>query len=103
MIELLSRTQPKGVIFLSGDRHIAEFSAMPVPGLKQPVYDFTSSGLTHTWSSAMEEPNRYRVGKLIMERNFGVLEFQKAGRKVNAALLIYGPERKELSRLNLKF
>lgn len=98
MIELLSRVRPKGVIFLSGDRHIAEFSAMNVPGLKQPIYDFTSSGLTHTWTTAMDEPNSHRVGKLIMDRNFGVLEVRRLKKKITVTMIVYGSGMKELGR-----
>jgi alkaline phosphatase D len=38
------------------------------------LYDITSSGLTHTWSEARNEPNRHRIGNLVVEKNFGLLE-----------------------------
>lgn len=73
MIDLLTRIKPKNTFFISGDRHIGEVSKMQVDGLPYPVYDFTSSGLTHTWSEAREEPNPYRVGQLIVQKNFGLI------------------------------
>lgn len=74
MIELLSRTKPNNTLFISGDRHIAEVSKMKIPGWKNELYDFTSSGLTHTWTTPWEEPNQYRVGELIIQKNFGLIE-----------------------------
>ena len=38
------------------------------------IYEITSSGLTHTWSSISEEPNRYRIGDLIAKLNYGLAE-----------------------------
>lgn len=75
MLDLLVRTQPVFTFFLSGDRHIAEISKLDVPGLKFPLYDITSSGLTHTWSVIGTEKNSNRIGDLIVERNFGLIDF----------------------------
>ena len=64
----------KRPFIISGDRHIAEISKMKVPGLPYALYDFTSSGLTHTWSFMDRiEKNEYRTGSLIMAKNFGML------------------------------
>lgn len=62
------------VLFLSGDRHIAEFSQLRLPGREEPVYEVTSSSLTHAWRSFPGEPNRHRVGEVFAEENFGLLE-----------------------------
>jgi alkaline phosphatase D len=70
---LIARSRARGVLIISGDRHIAELSRIRLDGMDQPLYDLTSSGLTHTWSAAREEPNRYRVGELIVKKNFGVI------------------------------
>jgi alkaline phosphatase D len=68
----LINTSKKRIIIISGDRHIAEFSKVDLPnGL--PLYEFTSSGLTHTWSEQWVENNRHRIGDLIIEKNFGVI------------------------------
>jgi alkaline phosphatase D len=42
--------------------------------LSAPLYDFTSSGLTHSWDRAVPEMNQDRVGVMIYERNFGVID-----------------------------
>lgn len=79
LLDLLIKTQPAQAILLSGDRHIAEISKLELPGLDYPLYDVTSSGLTHAYTGAGEEPNRYRVGKLIKQLNFGILRIDWSG------------------------
>ncbi len=74
LFELLRETQAAHVVFLSGDRHVAEVSRFELDGLATPLYEVTSSGITHTWREKREEDNRYRQGELIIERNFGVLQ-----------------------------
>lgn len=103
MIDLLSRTKPSGVIFMSGDRHIAEVSRLAVPGLKDPVYDFTSSGLTHTWSTVMEESNRHRVGNLVIERNFGVIDMDRRGKRIRVRFTTFGPGLRNLSEYSFEY
>ncbi|MGI9543890.1 MAG: alkaline phosphatase D family protein [Cyclobacteriaceae bacterium] len=76
LLDLLVTTQPRALFFISGDRHIAEFSKMELDGLSYPVYDFTASGMTHTWSSIREEQNTYRVGELLAKKNFGLLTIE---------------------------
>lgn len=71
---LLAKYPHKKVVILSGDRHISELSKRDSPSLPYPLYDFTCSGLTHTWSEVWEEENQFRLGKLIIEKNFGLLE-----------------------------
>lgn len=75
-LDLLSKVKPKRPLVLSGDRHISEFSKIKVEGFEYPLYDFTSSGLTHTWSNTMsaKEDNQYREGKLIIAKSFGVIK-----------------------------
>lgn len=72
--DLMAKTQAANVVLVSGDRHIAEISKIDVDGLDRPIYDLTSSGITHTWSTVRDEPNRYRVGDLIVKRNFGLVK-----------------------------
>jgi alkaline phosphatase D len=71
--DLLIKTKPKNPLLISGDRHIAELSKYQPEGLTYPVYEMTSSGLTHTWAIARDEPNQYRVGEMIYQKNFSVL------------------------------
>lgn len=74
LFELIASASPQGVLVISGDRHIAEFSSLPIEGLSYPLTDITASGLTHTWSKARDEVNVHRKGQLIIARNFGVMD-----------------------------
>ncbi|MEM8763660.1 MAG: alkaline phosphatase D family protein [Bacteroidota bacterium] len=71
--QLLVQTQAKRVIFLSGDRHISEFSRTQIEGLDHPLWDFTSSGLTHSYDAFKGEPNQYRVGEVVFVPSYGVV------------------------------
>lgn len=90
MLEMLGRVKPKGVLFLSGDRHMAEISVMAVSGLSYPLVDVTSSGLTHTWTVGASELNRHRQGNLVAERNFGLLEFRRTRSATKATIRFIG-------------
>lgn len=72
---IISDSGAKGVMLLSGDRHISEFSRAKVAGLGYALIDFTSSGLTHAYSKFDGEPNPFRVGEVVKTESFGILEF----------------------------
>jgi len=72
---MVAASKAKGVLILSGDRHISEFSKTRLDGLDYPFIDFTSSGLTHAYSKFTGEPNPFRVGEVVSTESFGVLEF----------------------------
>lgn len=60
-------------LIISGDRHIAELMKEKIPSGE--IFEFTSSGLTHTWSSNMKnEENSLRISPLVRELNFGVIK-----------------------------
>jgi len=93
MMELLEELQVANPVFISGDRHIAELSKVKLDQLTSPIYDLTSSGLTHTWSEPEEEPNTLRISDLIFQLNYGVIEFDWAGQELT--LRIRGEEKTE--------
>ncbi|MBU3666442.1 MAG: alkaline phosphatase family protein [Chthoniobacterales bacterium] len=73
----LVRDNATGVIFLSGDRHVADISMLPPEtdgGPFYPVYDVTTSGLNQNGHS--KEPNRFRVGTEFPfgKSNFGLIK-----------------------------
>ena len=86
LFEIIVRSEAKGVIFLSGDRHIAEISRIELEGMDYPLYDITSSSLTHSWSSFPGEVNRHRIGEVFSENNFGFLEIDWNRSVVNATI-----------------
>lgn len=73
LLELLAQIKPAKTMLISGDRHISEVSKMELPGWNYPLYDFTSSGLTHAYAGNTTEPNRFRVSPLVNQRSFGIL------------------------------
>ncbi len=79
LFHLLQKTKPAMPILMSGDRHIAELSKADVGGLETPVYEITASGLTHSWNQKREEINSYRVGEMVIAKNFGVMKIDWSG------------------------
>ncbi|WP_318311340.1 alkaline phosphatase D family protein [Flagellimonas crocea] len=71
--DMIVKSGAKGVMLLSGDRHISEFSRDNISGLSYPLVDFTSSGLTHSYSSFSGEANRYRVGDVVSDKSYGII------------------------------
>lgn len=79
MLQLIKKTNANGVIFISGDIHHGEISKREVPGL-YPIYDITSSGLTHyVWFA---NKNKYRVGTAFCQLNYGTAHFNWEDRSV---------------------
>ncbi len=68
LLKLIRKTRAEGVIILSGDIHYADLSKLETE-LTYPIYDLTSSGLTHYDKSSYE--NRFRVGLPYNGENFG--------------------------------
>ena len=85
--KLLVDSQARGVIILSGDRHISEFSKLDIPGLSYPLIDFTSSGLTHAYSDFSGEPNPYRIGGVISKESFGLAKFNLITKEVTLQIV----------------
>ena len=78
MLELLEKYTAGKVLFLSGDVHRGEFSALPVNDWI--LMDVTSSGLSaHLYPG---KPNIHRLGKAYPEYNFGMLLIEDTGDKL---------------------
>ena len=73
LLKLIKDTQIPGVIFISGDRHIHEIAVKNDNETPYPLYEVTSSGLTHSYASFPGEPNKYRLGKVFSEKGFGMM------------------------------
>lgn len=103
LLDLLSKYQIAHPILLSGDRHIAEISRMDLPGLDWPVYELTSSGLTHSYDKVGAEPNRYRVSDIIGKLNFGIIRIDWTTDKPKIELEVRGLENKLLTTAPVDF
>lgn len=80
--EVLKNSNAKGIIVLSGDRHISEFSKSDIDGLNYPLIDFTSSGLTHSYTNFTGEPNTNRIQNVIFTKSFGLVKFDFDSKKI---------------------
>jgi len=100
---LITKTTPARPIILSGDRHIAEFSKIALEGLDHPLYEFTSSGLTHTWMSGEPEINAHRVGEMIISKNFGIIEIEHNEKRIKIKLEVRGSDNQVLGQTFLNF
>ncbi|MEM7625932.1 MAG: alkaline phosphatase D family protein [Planctomycetota bacterium] len=72
LYKLIGDTGANGVVFVSGDRHLLEISKDTERGVPYPMWDITSSGFN--WGKrSVSDPNRFRVGPVTRQPNFGVL------------------------------
>lgn len=79
MIQLITDTKANGVLFISGDRHLAELSRLTPERDHTPytILDLTSSSLNQPSGGGNEnEPNRYRIGEHYLKVNFGTIEIE---------------------------
>jgi len=86
LVELIASTGLKGAFMISGDVHYGAISKRTYPPMTYPLYDFTSSGLTHgNQIAGFKNPYRI-VGTRFGFRNFGVIEFDWENRVVELKL-----------------
>lgn len=76
LLALVRRHRANGLVCISGDTHYAEVSRLDT-NTPYPLWDFTSSGLTETWP--VVPPNALRIGSILPEPNFGMLEIDWSG------------------------
>jgi alkaline phosphatase D len=93
LFELLQRVDPKGLVFFSGDVHLAEVSQASftrVDGARGEWTEITSSGLTHTCADGITgflcpimmslfSQHRRAGASLFLGRNFGTLQARDDG------------------------
>ena len=84
LYRLVASTGAQGVVFLSGDRHIGALYR-EAHGVPYPLYEMTSSGVTHTWAQAVEAgPNR--LGALFTDLHYGMVEIDWEARALRLAI-----------------
>lgn len=102
LFDLIQNVSSAKVILLSGDRHLSEVSALQLDGLTYPLYDITSSGLTHTYRNFQGEENQHRIGDVIAQKNFGTLKFYKNDKGHHKVLFqVWGDNNNKLQELEL--
>jgi alkaline phosphatase D len=73
LFALLAQPDVPPVLFLSGDRHLAEISQVPADVVGYPLIEVTSSALNRSGGGVSKEINRHRVGENFTLNNFGTL------------------------------
>lgn len=99
--QVISNSGAKGVMIVSGDRHISEFSKTTVENLPYPLIDFTSSGLTHAYTTYSGEPNPFRIGDVVFTESFGLLKITGETKEVTFEMI--GNNGKVLGRLQQSY
>jgi alkaline phosphatase D len=85
LYRLIRDTQARGVVIVSGDRHIGGLYKEANATLPYALYEMTSSGITHPWATAKEAgPNR--IDPLVTEMHYGVVDIDFAARRLTLAL-----------------
>lgn len=84
LFDLIARTRANGVLLLSGDRHVGGLYRHTA-GMPYPLYELTSSGLTHTWAEA-DEPDTTRIGELVKALHFGEVQVDWLRRELSLGL-----------------
>jgi alkaline phosphatase D len=85
LYRLLRTTGARGVVVVSGDRHIGGLYREANAALAYPLYEMTSSGVTHPWAQAAEAgPNR--IAPLVTSMHYGVIDIDVAARAITLAL-----------------
>lgn len=102
LIDFIEKNNIKGVIFLSGDRHCTELSALKLANGNM-IYDLTASPLTSGAYDNSKENNTLRVqGTVVSDQNFAVVNISgdKANRTVE--VVIYDSKGAEVWRKKLE-
>lgn len=73
--DLIVSSKASGVLFISGDVHHSEFLKDDIKGREYPVYEFTSSGMTHYNKVYHAFNKRNTVGKVFFGKAYGVIDF----------------------------
>ncbi|MEO1654264.1 MAG: alkaline phosphatase D family protein [Bacteroidota bacterium] len=101
LFDLFNKYKTKNVVLISGDRHIAEISKLKHSDSSKAVYEVTSSGLTHSYESVGDEPNRHRISKLIGQKNYGIIQIDWQAKSLK--LLIKGEGAKTYAEEKISF
>ncbi len=70
LLDLIDTTGAKGILFITGDTHRAQFSKL-VGAAPYPLWELNSSGLTENWQWAA--PDKNRLGGFYADDNYGLI------------------------------
>ena len=72
-------------------------------GRTTPFYEITSSGLTHYYQGFSGEPNQHRIGEVVANYNFGMIEINWQNQPVEVKLQIRSLENQLKQELLVSF
>lgn len=89
LFEMIKRSGIKNLVVLAGDRHFGEISKYPNAPIGYPLYEITSSGLTHFknrfWQDLFGlQKNRYTVTGSFYNLNYGVVDVDFENQRIVA-------------------
>jgi alkaline phosphatase D len=107
LFRLIHETKAQGVILLSGDRHMAEFSKLSKGDdlvLRYPIFEFTSSAINMSKFANFSEPNPYRVKgtQLICENNYGLVQIKWEDADAKISLIIKNEKNNTLATQEIR-
>ena len=85
LLDTIRRERANGLFCLSGDMHYGELSCL-TENVPYPLWDLTSSGLTEVWNN--RPPNKWRVGDILPETNFGWIEIDWTSADIGVLLQV---------------
>ena len=100
LINLVKRTAPGKVVFISGDRHFGELSILHLEDTK-PLYDLTSSGLNRRYPLNRPNPNKHRKGEAYLFENFGMISVDWRDEDAAVTLSLFNAQGEEILRQDL--
>lgn len=100
LFKMLMTYCKSGAILISGDRHHAEISKVKIPELKHELYEFTSSGMTHTRKYPRPEANANRVSEKVDKLHFGVIRIDWDSNPIKVTFEVRGEMNKLLESLS---
>lgn len=98
--DLINNTNANGVIILSGNVHYTEISKM-TEGVRYPIYEFTSSGMTHTNNLYANASNTYRIAGPSVDLNFGLVTVDWQSMSIELEAINEHAERLFIKRLDI--
>lgn len=95
LLELIGSTGARGVVLLSGDRHVGGHYMVGAGeyGAPYAMHEITSSSLTHSYrgladdGTVRDEPGPNRIGPLVHENHLGTVRVDWAARTVSLKLV----------------
>jgi len=82
LFQMIQKTKAKGVVLVSGDRHLSEISRLEdddPKGIDYPLYEITASSLNRPSGFKTVEQNQHRItDENVRVENFGLIEIDWA-------------------------